>query len=251
MHSELKSLVELQKIDHQISEITARIEAIPPRIKAIEAQLAEFIHTLEERKKRLAANQHDRRELEGDIQAARAKIAKHRDQLYEVKTNEQYRAMTREIEGEEAGIRLVEDRILEKMLEVEQLEKQIHEASSRLQSEKSRVAEEVRLMESEGKAAQGERAEMLARRKALAAELPAERVEFYERLRKARSGTALAAVRDGFCTGCYVRLRPQAYNDVRNTDQFITCEICSRILYYEPPAEENPAADAAGEAAPA
>ncbi len=251
MHSELKILIELQQIDRQIAEISSRIEAIPPRIKAIEAQLADFIHTLEDRKKRLAANQHERRELEGDIQAARAKITKHRDQLYEVKTNEQYRAMTKEIEGEEANIRKVEDRILEKMLEVEQLEMHIHEANSRLQSEKARVAEEVRLMQEEGKAAEGERAELETRRHGLAAGLPSGRLDHYERLRKARGGAALAPVKDGFCTGCHVRLRPQAYNDIRNTDQLIACEMCSRILYYEAPADENEAAGRTNEAAPA
>jgi hypothetical protein len=51
---------------------------------------------------------------------------------------------------------------------------------------------------------------------------------------------ALAEVRDGCCTACNVRLRPQAYNEVRTSQAVVTCESCNRILYYlEPPPTEG------------
>ncbi|MGH9351326.1 MAG: zinc ribbon domain-containing protein, partial [Terriglobia bacterium] len=64
----------------------------------------------------------------------------------------------------------------------------------------------------------------------------------YERLRRGRHGVALVEVRDGLCTGCHVRLRPQAYNEIRTQDIYMTCEACARILYYVPPVEGEAAA---------
>jgi len=49
-------------------------------------------------------------------------------------------------------------------------------------------------------------------------------------------------VREGSCTGCNVRLRPQVYNEVRTNQAVMTCESCGRILFYIEP----PPGDAAG-----
>ena len=47
---------------------------------------------------------------------------------------------------------------------------------------------------------------------------------------------AVAEVRNSLCTACNVLLRPQVYNDLRRNDAVMTCENCSRIVYYvEPP----------------
>ena len=51
-----------------------------------------------------------------------------------------------------------------------------------------------------------------------------------------RNGIAVAEARDGICTICHVRLRPQVFNTVLRNDQIIQCDSCQRILYFVPPA---------------
>jgi uncharacterized protein len=242
---EVRTIIELQQLDHKIGEMGSKIEALPAQIQAIEHQLQEFLAAFESAKLRLAASQKERRELDAEIQQIRGKITKHRDQLYQVKTNEQYRAMLKEIEGEEGNIRKTEDLILEKMVESEQLEKQIKEASQKLDSEKTRVASERSELEGERQAAVAERNQLTDHRNQLASSLTEELRSRYEKLMKARHGIAVAEVRDGFCSGCHVRLRPQALNDVTTSDGLFTCENCSRILYFDPPAA--PVGDPAGD----
>lgn len=237
MYPDLKTLMELQQVDQTSSELTSRIDSSPLEIQALKDQLDRFLHTLDERKARLSANQKERRDLDGDLQAIQAKISKHKEQLYAVKTNEQYRAMLKEIDGEEENTRKTEDRILEKMVEAEQIDKLVREASSHLDSEKARVASEIQKIESICKEAEEERAGLFRRRQELVATLNDEILGLYERLRKGRNGVALAAVRDGLCMGCHVRLRPQAYNEVRSSDLLVTCETCNRILYFIAPPE--------------
>lgn len=243
VNQDVKTLIELQQVDASIASLTSRIEAAPQQVQALKDQLNNFLHAVEERKSRLAANQKERRELDGEMQAVRLKIDKHKNQLYEVKTNEQYRAMLKEVEGEEANLRKAEDRILEKMVEAEQAEKQIREASARLESERSRIDSEIARLEESRREAERERAGLLERRKTISPALSDGVLAHYERLLRGRQGMALAEVRDGLCTGCHVRLRPQAYNEVRTQDVYLTCEACARILYYIP--VEDPAGDEA------
>ena len=231
MYSDLKTLIDLQRLDQEIAELSSRIDTFPTQIEAIEKQLNDFIHAHEDRQEHLNANQKERRDMEGEIQVIRQKISKHKDQLYLVKTNEQYRAMLKEIEGEEANIRSIEDRILEKMIESEELQTVLKEAAGRLDSEKARVAEEKARLEAEAKASTEERDHSAHERQELAATLNQDLLVHYERVRKGRGGLALAEVREGKCMGCNVLLRPQLYYDVCSGEGLYECENCARILY--------------------
>ena len=244
MHPDLKTVIELQQVDLRLAEVTVQIESLPNQIQTLQAQLDDFIHAHEERKKRLAANQKERKDLESDVKEIQEKITKHKDQLYQVKTNEQYRAMLKEIEGEEANIRKIEDQILEKMIEAEDLQLHVQDAVARLEGEKARVAAEIKRLQDERQKHLGEREGLEVRRKELGAALTDSVLKLYERIRAGRNGLALEAVRGGLCTACNVWLRPQVYNEIRGGDALLTCENCGRIMHYiEPPVEQVNGAD--------
>ena len=239
MHPDLKTVMELQQVDQRVAELTALIDSLPAQIQTMQSKLDDFIRAHEERKKRLAANQKERKDLEGDIKEIQEDIVKHKDQLYQVKTNDQYRAMQKEIEGEQTGIRKIEDQILEKMIEAEDLQRNVEEAAARLEGEKVRVAGEIQQLKDRGQKEAEERERTKARRQELAAALSEATLRLYERIRLGRNGIVLAEARGGLCTACNVWLRPQAYNEVRAGGNLLTCENCGRILYYiEPPAEQ-------------
>ncbi len=250
MYSDLKTLIEIQRIDQQVAALSSQIDAFPKEIQSLEKQLSDFILAHGERQQRLAANQKTRRDMEGEIQQIRQKITKHKDQLFQVKTNEQYRAMLKEIEGEEANIQGVEDQILEKMVEAEDLQQQLKEAEARLEGEKTRVAGEKGRLEGLLKACRDERDEASAERQKLAGNLDSGLRTHYERVRQGRDGIALAEVRNGMCTACNVLLRPQLYNEVRANNALYECESCARILYCAEPLPTSSESDGQPAAAP-
>lgn len=135
MNPDLKAIVEVQQLDQEVADFTVLIDSLPKQMQTLQSQLDNFVNAHEERKKRLTANLKERKDLEGDIKATQDKITRHRDQLYQVKTNEQYKAMLKEIEGEEASIRKIEDKILEKMVESEDIQKNVQEAAAKLEGE--------------------------------------------------------------------------------------------------------------------
>jgi predicted nucleic acid-binding Zn-ribbon protein len=43
---------------------------------------------------------------------------------------------------------------------------------------------------------------------------------------------AVAEAKNGTCTICHVRLRPQVFNEIRRNASIIQCDSCQRILYF-------------------
>jgi len=241
MNPNLQTLIELQKLDNFIRALKAEIHSLPRKISAIENQLTEHIQRVEIDKKKLADGQRARRKRESDISGLKEKISRHKDQMLEVKTNEQYRALQHEIEFHEKDIRKLEDEILAEMIESESLEKQLKENERNLATERANTQEEVRAaerikQEDEAKLQVTEQRRLEAQ-KGLSAD-----VYFgYQRILNARKGTAVAEVLNGACAACHVRLRPQAFNDVQLNQGILNCESCGCILYFVPPPPSAPA----------
>jgi len=70
------------------------------------------------------------------------------------------------------------------------------------------------------------------RRAAVTAELPADLLDLYERLRAQHGGTGAAALRRRRCEGCHLTLNTVDINTIRAAapDEIVRCEECRRIL---------------------
>src|SRR6266581_5375295 len=137
MLPDIVSAVRLQEVDNRLTDLTKEIASLPKHISEIEKKLESHQRKLEADRGALAANQKDRKKLEGDIQMQEQKISKLKDQMLQAKTNEQYRAFQNEIEYCQKEIRKSEDRILELMGESEPLDKTVKAAEAALKTEKS------------------------------------------------------------------------------------------------------------------
>src|SRR5579871_1647016 len=139
MHPDIHLVIQLQTLDQKIAALEKEIASLPKQIAALEKTLDSHIRKLEADQAALAANQKERKKLDGDIQAHQQKISKLRDQMLGAKTNEQYRAFQHEIEYIEKEIRQCEDRILELMTESEPLDAAVKKAQAALNEEKKVV----------------------------------------------------------------------------------------------------------------
>jgi predicted nucleic acid-binding Zn-ribbon protein len=233
MNQDLQTLIELQRLDTSIAELEAEIESLPRKIAQVESTLAGHIQAVEASKARLAENQRSRRKRESDISAHRDKISKYKDQTFEVKTNEQYRALLHEIEFHEAEIRKLEDAVLVEMIETESLEKDVREAEKILAVERARTEKDIAAARERQQRDEAELGSARTERASVRARLATVLYETYERVARFRKGIGVAEVRDdGTCGACHVRLRPQAYAETRMNNQIVICESCGRILYF-------------------
>ena len=248
MLPDIKLAIRLQDLDNRVAELTKEVAALPKHIAEIEKKLEAHERKLEADRAALAANQKDRKRLEGEIQAQQQKISKLKDQMLEAKTNDQYRAFQHEIEYCEKEIRRSEDGILDLMSASEPLERNVKAAEGALKQEKAQVEAEKQQARERTAGDQRELDVLHTERRAIIGQITPKVMADYERVRKLRRGTAVAEAVDGRCSQCHMSVRPQFFQDLKRGEQVMYCESCSRILYYNPP---QTSANLTGEPAPA
>ncbi|MGH9658163.1 MAG: zinc ribbon domain-containing protein [Bryobacteraceae bacterium] len=234
MLSDVSRALRLQELDLRGADLNKEIAALPRHTADIERKLESHQRKLDADHAALTGNQKERKKLEIDIQDQEQKISKLRDQMLQVKTNEQYRAFQHEIEFCQKEIRRAEDRILDLMSESEPLEKNVKAADLALAVEKREVEKEKALARQRTDADRRELEQIAQTRGVIVAEMNPGVYASYERIRKARA-QALAEALDGRCTACQMSLRPQYLQDLKRGEQVMTCESCGRILFYNPP----------------
>lgn len=236
MNSDLQHLIHLQELDTAAERDRRRIADNPAAQQALEARLAAATATVDSVKQRVEANRAARREIDKDLAAVTSRLSKFKNQLMEVKTNKEYQAMQKEMAVAEAEISNHETRMLERMEEADALARELKAAEAALRTEQAEVGAEKARLDRERAAAEQELQRLLGERTNVTALLSKEALALFERVAHGRRGVALAEARDGLCTVCHVRLRPQVFNEVRRNDNLIQCDSCTRILYYVPAA---------------
>ncbi len=238
MHTDLSLALQIQGMDLRIQALTREIDGLPKRIAAVEARLASHKQALAETKAVLEQNKKDHRQFERQIDDQKQKISKLQDQMNGAKTNEQFRAFQHEIQFCKDAIDELEEAILGKMEEAEQLQQDVSKAEASLKIESAKVAEDVRLAKARIEADREEREQKLADRRALSAKIGPTILRVYERIRKTR-GIAITAVTGENCGSCHVRLRPKLLQDLGQLSEgILTCESCGLIIYrLEPDGE--------------
>ena len=243
MFPDLERLITLQQLDTTIEEARRTSAAHPQRLAEADARLSEANERVDTARQRLKDSLEARRALEKEAAVFQARATKFKDQLLDVKTNREYQALQHEIATAQVDLGGVEEKILERMLEADQIAAEIKQAEAALaaqrkaaDAEKAELARELAATERALEEATGQRAALLTG-------MEPRLVALYDQVAKVRKGVALSlATRDGSCSVCHVRMRPVMFQQVRQNDSIIQCEYCQRILYYEPPPAQTPAA---------
>ena len=231
MEPQIADLIALQKVDSSIQEERAQIASVPEKVAAVDARLQQYKDKLDARNHDLEEATKDRRTQEGELQSINDKLSKYQTQLMEVKTNEAYTAMLKEIDGTKKEIDKHEERILEDMLSVDDLAAEIKEVEKQFQADKVLLGKEKAEVEAAGREAESRLRQHEEERKRLATSLEGAALKIYERVAAMREGLAVVEVREELCLGCRVKIRPQVFEEVRTGAGLRQCDSCTRFLY--------------------
>jgi len=230
----LKNLLELQEVDSRLNATRARLALFPKRLAEVEARVTAGRAELEKSRESHSKALKDRKRYELDVEQWKEKVRKYKDQSFQVKTNEAYKALQHEIELGEAEIAKSEDRLLEQMVFGEQYDRQVKAAEKAFKEIEDSARAESAKIASEKAAAENERAAQESERAKVVAAVPEDLLEHYHRIAKKHGGVAIAEVRGEACTACGARIRPHVFEELRreNNTELYHCEICTRILYF-------------------
>jgi uncharacterized protein len=234
VNKDLEGLIALQRLDTEADDASRKLADEPKRQQSFEARLETARGRVNDAKARLTDSQNARRAIEKEVAVHQGRLSKFRDQLMAVKTNVEYQAMQKEIEFAQKEIKGLEDSILERMLEGDDLTAGLKKAEGELASEQKAVDEEKRALTAELAQLRTTVERLTAERKTLVSSLDPKVLAIFESVSRRRHGVAMAQARDGICTICHVRLRPQIFNTILRNEDILQCDSCGRILYYVP-----------------
>ena len=236
MSPDLDRLIKLQHLDSTINDARQAIAAYPQRLAQAEARLSEAKQLVDAARQRLKDSQHARHVLEKDAAVYQGRLTKFKDQLSAVKTNREYTAMQHEIATAQADLGTAEEKVLERMMEADAIAADVKQAETALAAAQKEIDAEKKELAAELASTEAALGKATAARNELVAQIEPRLMRLFEQVSKARKGVALCpATRDGLCSVCHVRLRPQVFQQVRQNDTIIQCDSCQRILYYVPP----------------
>ena len=233
MNPQLKSLIKLQAIDSQISELERGKAVIPKQIESGKAGVKEKQNQLKEAESTLAQLQKERKDLEIDVMEENDHAAKTKTKLSSVKTNKEYSAILVEVDAVKGKILALEDRELELMEILEIKERELLPLKANCKEEEEKFNEYKLKKEAESERTEKELEVIRPRRSQAADNLDVKLLEHYTKVFNAREGVVVVPIYENICQGCLQHILPQQVIDVKSGETIIYCEQCSRILYWE------------------
>lgn len=233
MNADLERLIALQRLDTAAHDGERRLADAPEREKALDARLEAERHRVAIAKEHLAANQNSRRAIEKDVAVHQGRLSKFREQAMAVKTNQEYHAIQHEMAFAQAEIKTREDQILELMVQADELTADVKRADAALAAEQNAVEADRKSIAAESIELRASLERIAGERKTTVDGITPQVLAIFDQVAR-RRGVAVAEARDGICTICHVRMRPQVFNTVRRNDEIVQCEHCQRVLFYVP-----------------
>ena len=231
MNPDLRNLVALQDTELKIAGLQKELADIPNKIQAFENELRRVQSEHQNKVALMKELSNKRRTLEGQVDLSRAKLSKLKDQLMSVKTNKEYTAMLHEIQAAEEQIRGEEDKILELMEQMENMELELKGAEKEMLKNSAELREQVRRTSESAPSLEAELTRLIDQKRLTEAQIGTDLLSRYRRIAEVRKGVALAEAKDELCSACHVRIRPQMYAELLRTENIHACDSCSRILF--------------------
>jgi uncharacterized protein len=233
LNQNLSPLIELQKLDLRIMEITEQRRKIPERLHAVESPLREAKQSLQETSAAVEASVKERRSHERDVEAQDAHTDKMRARLSELKTNKEYQAHLFELQMANKKKSEIEDKVLACMEKIEQLQRTAKEAQDKVQVAEQAFNKEKQVLDELDRKLSDELARLEAQQRERSAKVEPGLLARYMKLKASRKDQPLAAIKAGMCAGCRLQIPPQLIAEVKRSQDLHTCPYCHRMLYWE------------------
>lgn len=230
MYNRLKYLYEIQKIDNQLDDLEELRGDLPNAVKDLENKIESIRLEAESKEKQKMEALDKRQKNEAEVEKLKENQKKFKAQLYAVRNNKEYDALTKEIDHSESQISKSEaenDSLAD-------LSKKLTEEIEELTPLLTELADELKIKQKELKeiisSNQKEESKLLEERKKIEAQIKKPDYSAYIRIRKAKKGKAVVTIKRSACTGCHNIVPAQRQLEIRRNNKIFFCEYCGRIL---------------------
>jgi len=226
----LKLLYRLQTVDSSLDDLEDMKGDLPEAVRKLQTEADRLSGLIKEKQGVITASIIARDKADVDILEFKEKLEKYKTQQYEVRSNKEYDALTKEIDfatdaiiNSQKQFETLENTMTSAKTEIETLTKQLEELTVQLDEKQAELAEVSKANEDEELGLKHQREKIVVR-------LESDILSRYDRIRKGRNGKAVVAVRRNSCGGCHNKIPPQRLLELRTQSKMFMCEHCGRII---------------------
>ena len=230
MDETIKLLYRLQLVDSSLDELEEMKGDLPEAVRKLQSEVDRLRGLIKEKQDLATASVIGRDKADVDILEFKEKLEKYKAQQYEVRSNKEYDALTKEIDFSTESIKnlqkqfeSLENTMASAKTEIETLTKQLEELTVQLDEKQAELAEV-------SKANEDEELQLKHQREKIVVRLKSDTLSRYDRIRKGRNGQAVVPVRRNSCGGCHNKIPPQRLLELRTQSKMFMCEHCGRII---------------------
>ena len=230
--SQIEKLLIVQHCDVELLKIQQDLARLPVERTAAEAAIEKEQANVEAARQALLSKELERKEMDAEVKSKEAVLLRFRTQQSEVKKNDEYRALTHQIEQTEREISELEEREIALMLEIdstrEQFEIEEAEIKGRIEAHQRGInlliERETVLKESLGDA-EAKVAESRNDPDSLY-------LEHYDRVKKSvKRPPYVVPIEAHKCSGCHLKVSNEVARAVLNAGEPHFCDQCARMVY--------------------
>ncbi|MBS4032982.1 MAG: hypothetical protein KGZ85_00840 [Ignavibacterium sp.] len=230
MLNRLKTLYQLQVIDDQLDVLEELRGDLPNTVRELENKIAELKEDIQSKEAQQKESLEKRESNEKEMERLLENQKRFKAQLYQVRNNKEYDALTKEIDHTDEQLSKMEaenDALadLSKSLtqQIEDIVPTLDELQKELKEKEADLKEII-------KANEREESKLLGERKKIEEQVKKADVSVYMRIRKAKKGKAVATIKRSACSGCHNIVPSQRQLEIRRNNKLFFCEYCGRIL---------------------
>lgn len=238
MVSKLVTLFSIQLIDDELDQLEELRGDLPLRVNGLNAKIKEIQDQIDEKENLKLESLEKRKANDEEVERLKSNLKKFKAQLYKVRNNKEYDALTKEIDHSETEIERLDNENMEMELRNEKLKNDIEELTPGVDELNEDLAKNEVELKKIIKENEIEETRLRKKRDKIAAQVQKSDYKVYMRIRKALKGKAIVTINRSACSGCHNIVPSQRQIELRQNRRLFTCESCGRILVSAEVAEE-------------
>lgn len=229
---QIEKLLVVQDRDVKLQKVELELTRIPKERAALESKIKAEEENIELARQNLKAKEVARNDLDNQVKSQESAIQKYRTMQLEVKKNEEYKALTQQIEQAEASISELEDSEIKLMIEIDGEQVAYDAAKAEIEE---RIKTQKLLIEQLDGRELTIKANIDASREALSnarSDADGTYLDHYDRVRKlSKRPPYVTQIKNHQCEGCHLRVSNEVARAVHDANEPHFCDQCGRIVF--------------------
>ncbi len=227
----IQKLLILQDIDRRLDRTRADLDSIPGEMQIHRKEMEEHRQRYKGFEEALEACRSKQVSLKSDQQDLRTRVAEYRTRLLSIKTNDEYRAMLKQIDYAMGKIDDIDTSLLESMEAEEQEQAELERALRELERYQKRFEARQEMLTGKREQLESRITDLEAEREATVSSIDLKYYRKYQQARQSGRSEMVVGLKSGACGGCLTNVPPQNGVEIKSGSTFV-CPMCGSFVVW-------------------